>query len=42
MELMKRIEVFDGRTLRDEPVPYPVGPVKVPAEGGRPSAKENT
>lgn len=33
MELMKRIEVFDGRTLRDEPVPYPVGPVKCRLKG---------
>ena len=30
---MKKIEVFDGRALHDEPVPYPVGPVKCSLRG---------
>ena len=38
MELMKKIEVFDGRLLHDKPVPYPVGPVKCTLRGDGSSA----
>ena len=38
MELMKKIEVFDGRLLHDKLVPYPVGPVKCTLRGDGSSA----